>query len=95
MTQESRDTTPASQWRSRKYLRFSDEQIVELALNPLPDNDRYYLEQEIHYRHLDGAVAAARNDAARAARRAKAWWRYLPMLFGLGFLVKQLLDFFR
>jgi len=55
----------------------------------LGDKDRLYLTQEIASRNLSDRAAKAKLAATKKAMRSKAWWRYLPLLFALLFLIKR------
>ncbi|GIX31412.1 MAG: hypothetical protein KatS3mg124_1884 [Porticoccaceae bacterium] len=79
--------------RSRRYRSLSDDALIELALRRLPDRDRYYLNQELELRGLAERARVARREATRREMRARPWWKYIPMLFALAFLAKQLLSY--
>jgi len=77
-------------WRSKKYARLSDDEILELAVKKLNDKERLYLSRELDLRNLNDAAAKAKKDKIKRDMRSKPWWKYLPILFALGFLVKRL-----
>jgi len=60
----------------------------------MPDKDRYYVVQELEYRGLSHAAAKANRTATKKEMRSKSWWKYIPLLFALSFLVKQMFDSF-
>src|SRR5690606_16711696 len=94
MSDPTEQAPPANQWRSRKYIKLSDEEIIELSLKKMPDKDRYYVVQELEYRGLREAAAQAKNNATKKEMRSKAWWKYIPILFALAFLIKRLFESF-
>ena len=89
------DITPEpvkdAEWRSKKYLKLSDEEIIELSLKKLNDKDRLYLQKEIDYRNLGERAQKAKLDETKKVMRSKAWWKYIPMLFALFFLIKRMM----
>lgn len=94
MSDPTEQAPPANQWRSRKYIKLSDEEIIELSLKKMPDKDRYYVVQELEYRGLREAAAKAKKNATKKEMRSKAWWKHIPLLFALTFLIKALFDAF-
>lgn len=94
MTDQTEQTTPDMPWRSKKYIKLSDDEILELSLKKLPDKDRYYVVQELEYRGLREAAAKAKSNAVKKEMRSKAWWKYIPILFALTFLIKRMFESF-
>lgn len=94
MIDDTEQSTPDSPWRSKKYIKLTDAEILELSLRKLPDKDRYYVVQELEYRDLREAAAKANSNATKKEMRSKAWWKYIPLLFALTFLIKSILGFF-
>ena len=78
------------EWRSKKYLKLTDEEVLELSLKQLPDKDRYYLLQELEYRKLNEQALLKKRQTTKKEMRSKAWWKYLPILFALVFLIKRM-----
>jgi len=91
MTDHEPDFSDSSQWRSRKYIKLSDEEILELYLKQLPEKDKYYLLKELDYRNLGEVAKAKKVTATKKVMRSKKWWAYLPLLFALLFLVKRMM----
>ena len=89
MTEETEDII-ASQWRSKKYQKLSDEEILELSLKKLPDKDRYYLIQELEYRCLSDKVKSTKVAHTKKEMRSKPWWKLVPLLFALAFVLKRM-----
>ena len=94
MTDDTELSPPGSQWRSKKYIKLSDEEILELSLKKMPDKDRYYLVQELEYRNLREAADRSRTSATKKEMKAKSWWKYIPILFALTFLIKRMFESF-
>lgn len=91
MTEDTReDNTDDTPWRSKKYMKMSDEEIVELSFKPLPDKDRYFVIQELEYRNLAEEAKKVKLAGTKKEMRSKPWWKYIPLLFALFFLIKQL-----
>lgn len=91
---ESDSNIPGEEWRSKKYVRLSDEEILELYLKKLPDKDRYYLMQEIDYRGLNQEALDHKTSKTKAEMKSKSWWKYLPLLFALVFVLKRMFGTF-
>lgn len=89
MTNEHSDTPQESQWRSKKYIRLSDEEILELSKKALPEKDNYYLLKELDYRNLVDKAREVKLAEVKEVMRSKQWWKYIPLIFALMFLVKQ------
>lgn len=87
-------TPPGAQWRSKKYIKLTDDEVLELSLKKLPDKDRYFLIQELEYRNLSKTAAEAKSRATKKEMRSKSWWKYIPILFALSFLVKRIFESF-
>lgn len=81
-------------WRSRKYSILSDEELIELSLRTLPDRDRAFLLKELDYRGLDSKAQAERRNQTKKEMRSKSWWKYLPLLFALVFVLKRMFGSF-
>ena len=94
MNDQTDQSPPDNQWRSRKYIKLSDEEILELSLKKMPDKDRYYLVQELEYRGLREAATKAKTQATKKEMKAKSWWKYIPLLFALTFLIKRMFESF-
>jgi hypothetical protein len=90
MTDHEPDFSDSSQWRSRKYIKLSDEEILELYLKQLPEKDKYYLLKELDYRNLSESAKEKKLAATKKVMKSKQWWKYLPLLFALMFLVKRM-----
>ena len=91
MPNSSQEPIKDAEWRSKKYLKLSDEEIIELSLKQLNDKDRLYLKKELDYRNLGEKAEKAKLDATKKVMRAKQWWKYLPLLFALFFLIKRMM----
>jgi hypothetical protein len=87
-------TPPGAQWRSKKYIKLTDDEVLELSLKKLADKDLYFLIQELEYRNLSKTAAQAKTRATKKEMRSKSWWKYIPILFALSFLVKRMLESF-
>lgn len=94
MIDDTEQSAPDSPWRSKKYIKLTDAEILELSLSKMPDKDRYYVVQELEYRGLREAAAKAKNNATKKEMKAKAWWKYIPILFALTFLIKRMFESF-
>jgi hypothetical protein len=81
-------------WRSRKYAPLSDEELIELSLKKLPDRDRAFLLKELDYRGLDQKAQSERRNRTKKEMRSKSWWKYLPLLFALTFVLKRMFGSF-
>ena len=90
MTEHSGSQGSGTPWRSRKYMRLSDEEILDLSLKKLADKDRYYLLQELEYRNLRETAKSHKLHKTKKEMRSKSWWKYLPLLFALAFVLKRL-----
>lgn len=80
--------------RSKKYEKFCDEDIIEIAQQKLNDKDRYYLLQEIQFRNLEERVKTAKGKAIRKQMSRKWYLRIIFMAFTISFLIKMMLGFF-
>lgn len=94
MIDDTEQSAPGSPWRSKKYIKLTNDEILELSLRKMPDKDRYYVVQELEYRGLREASAKAKNNATKKEMKAKSWWKYIPILFALTFLVKRMFESF-
>jgi len=90
MSDNTLEPVKDAEWRSKKYIKLSDDEVIELSLKKLAEKDRLYLQQEISSRNLGVKATQAKIAATKKEMRSKAWWKYLPLLFALGFLIKRL-----
>jgi len=86
--------TEIEPWRSKKYARLSDEELIAASLKKLPDRDRAFLLKELDYRGLDSKAQAERRNQTKNEMRSKSWWKYLPLLFALVFVLKRMFGSF-
>ncbi|MFA5631964.1 MAG: hypothetical protein WC997_10655 [Porticoccaceae bacterium] len=91
MSDTPQEPVKDAEWRSKKYLKLSDEEIIELSLKQLNDKDRLYLKKELDYRNLGERAERAKLDAVKKVMRSKQWWKYIPLLFALFFLIKRMM----
>jgi hypothetical protein len=77
-------------WRSKKYSKLIDDDIIELSKKPLAEKDRYYVLKELDWRGLTEAAKQSKLDDTKQQMRNKQWWKYIPLLFALIFLIKNL-----
>lgn len=81
-------------WRSKKYAQLSDDELIELTFKKLGDRDKGFLLKEIDHRKLAGHADQARRIQTKKEMKSKAWWKYLPLLFALVFVLKRMFGSF-
>jgi hypothetical protein len=77
-------------WRSKKYARLSDDEIIDLSFKKLPDRDRAFLLKEIDHRNLNQRALSEKKSQTKNEMKSKAWWKYLPLVFALVFVLKRM-----
>lgn len=81
-------------WRSKKYAQLSNDELIELSLKKLGDRDKAFLLKEIDHRKLAGHANQVRRSQTKKEMKSKAWWKYLPLLFALVFVLKRMFGSF-
>lgn len=95
MVQEAKNPNDELEpWRSRKYSRMSDHELIELSIKKLSDRDKGYLLKELDHRNLNHLAFEERRSQTKKEMRSKAWWKYLPLLFALIFILKRMFGSF-
>ncbi len=84
--------------RSRKYIDYSDEEIVELSQQQLPERDKYFVLKEIDHRGLDSEFARAKEEKKKRNFR-ESWGKYpllklIFLIFMVGFLIRRFMGAF-
>lgn len=84
--------------RSKKYIDYTDDEILELSQRKLPDRDMYFVLQEIDHRRLGAELEQARK--ANKKRTLRESWGKHPVLklvfliFMIGFFIRRFMGAF-
>ena len=86
------DITSSAAWRSKKYLKLSDDEILELAVKKLNDKERVYFSREIDYRNLHEEVKKAKLAATKKRMfSSKPKWKIIvPIVIGIIFFLRKM-----
>lgn len=78
-------------WRSKKYIALSDEEILALATGKLSQRDRVFLLKEIDVRGLEDRLRDAKKEKTRKSMFSKPLWKIIvPIIIGLFFLSRRM-----
>lgn len=84
--------------RSKKYIDYTDDEILELSQRKLPDRDMYFVLQEIDHRRLGAELEQARKESKKRTLR-ESWGKHpvlklVFLIFMVGFFIRRFMGAF-
>ncbi len=84
--------------RSKKYINYTDDEILELSQRKLPDRDMYFVLQEIDHRRLRAELEQAQRATKKRSLR-ESWGKHpvlklIFLVFMIGFFIRRFMGTF-